>query len=652
MQERETIAALYQAAGYRREDLGRTDALVFTDAAGGRPPVAIYFPLAAATPPDANRALQDLAALQAQAPGAILVVAMDNVSRLISSLGKDFPDAAKAAGAVLRTYTGVLDSVYGGGDIGLRGGETAEQKRLRDQLMKYGRVNPDILSAVLRSDNRIKDAALVAPPTRVRQRFHRRDGLRPSDRAPNAGEDLLAHFVTRLAQPASGPEVFLVIGPGGAGKSFFFEALFTYLEEAFQNAKQRNQLSTRPVPVTPESFRKNERRDVQLFDAIARTEYGQIGGVDLLAHQVNTGANLLMFDGLDEFFAGSEDLSEEIARRFLVEGAKGRLVIVLRDSLLDTSEPLRTLATRFAERLGAGFSIYEIALWDDGDGAAQRELAWLKLEGRRPAHAEADTERVAGFLDLLRTSGPRVRELCQLAFYCDLTLQLYADNLAGATHHSASRTALPQDEYDLLELCFDGMLDRELDKIRYDTVDDLDRALGGEDPEASLQAELARRAMAAPTTGMDGASYAASLDRLFQIQSSAGAADGDRSGVRAALSDLVEEAAWAHRRGGDGAGGGAALNADTLAQLYDDAVLWSDEEARSLGHRILRQFVLFQQGETDGSVGFTHDFMADYLAARYIARMAETGQAPRAALMGAPIHGETEIFQGYLERTA
>src|SRR5262249_34657299 len=117
---------------------------------------------------------------------------------------------------------------------------------------------------------------------------------------------------------------------------------------------------------------------------------------------------------------------------------------------------------RFRSELGEqGLSIYEIAPWEKH--YAQRDMAWLKLEKRLPKPGEPDTPKVAEFFTWLSSRSPRVAELARLAYYCDLLTDLYVEGTARSGYQD------PEDDYDILTLCFELIVDRELDKQRPDS---------------------------------------------------------------------------------------------------------------------------------------------------------------------------------------
>jgi hypothetical protein len=645
---RANVAGIYRASGYAVTDAA-TGILVAerANADRGREQVAIAFPLEFLRL-DAAGVLAEIKAYQPNGKDRLFVVALPKNT----SLGAEFQGQVRRAGGELRNYAGLLDGGYGGSSyIGLGSEDRRDAERLRARLFNYSRVDADLLSAVVRSQ--YADQALATAPTRVQQRFFMRDGARVTDRRPTEGTDLLHHLVARLGQPPSGPEVYLIVGPGGAGKTWLFEGLFTYLYEAFQRKKAQQDMGVRPIPVMPESLiAAGSRKTADIFEAVAATEYGATGGLGLLDHLVCGGRNILMFDGLDEFFADNQDIGQTLSERYLKPGSLARIFIVLRDSLLVTSANVRTLVSRLAEELGPeSFLLYELALWDRQ--FAQREMAWLKLEKRRPQPGERDTPAVAGFLEALGKS-KRMHELARLAFYCDLLVDLYVQQQAGAEEEERSGRQMPEDEYDLLDLCFNLIVDRELAKQRPDAEVVPEKAFvptrteGPEEPQRRLE-PLWRlfeagieRSLKAMGLGKD---YAVLGDKALAADSAGGTPY--LSEGRYALVRLIEEAAYFARR----SPGGGALTGGTLRELYAKLGLGQDEDDRELGERMLRQFVLFVQGREAGTVDFAHEFMADFLAARHV--LAETkkhGLGKLDQMIGLPNQGETEVFRGYLKR--
>jgi len=260
------------------------------------------------------------------------------------SFGAAFQSRITNANAEIRHYAGVLDGGYGGKYIGL-GVKDNRAQQLRDELFDYSRVDSDLLSAVVRASEAEK--ALSRTPTRVPQRYFIRDGASVANRRKE-GADLLPYLVARLGQPAYSPEVFLIVGAGGSGKSWLFEGLFTYLEEAFQKHKNKQEPAVRPIPVVPAGLiEAGSRSATDLFEAVAKAEYGSRGGQGLMDHLVRAGRAILMFDGLDEFFADNHDLGHLISERYFAPDSRARIFIVLRDSLLNTSENVRKLLERF-----------------------------------------------------------------------------------------------------------------------------------------------------------------------------------------------------------------------------------------------------------------------------------------------------------------
>jgi hypothetical protein len=158
---------------------------------------------------------------------------------------------------------------------------------------------------------------------------------------------------------------------------------------------------------------------------------------------------------------------------------------------------------------------------------------------------------------------------------------------------------MPADEFELLQIIVDRMVDREHGKEIFrwqDFVDVASLSEAIEDEAAELRASMP-----------DNADTRALLSKVL---------DGEG---RENLFQLVEGVAHNYRRnpGPQGTVGGFSL--DDLRSFYGHAYA-SSTLAGSDMHRLLTvlvQFAFFGPGRRAGSVDFTHHILADYLAGRY-----------------------------------
>jgi hypothetical protein len=269
-----------------------------------------------------------------------------------------------------------------------------------------------------------------------------------------------------------------------------------------------------------------------------------------------------------------------------------QFVICTRDSLLSTSPAVQELIER---RLAAGndVEIYDLSPWT---AEACEELAWLELEhepnrGKRSA-------RVDQFLALLKNSH-EIAALAQLPFYCRALLALFKlDN------------TLPQDDLVVLETLVECMIDREHGKDIFRWQDFVDfQAL-----RSVVEEEAAKSKVDAP----DGADLDALIKRML-----------DEEG-RGLLFNLI--AGFAHR-----------LQRTTVTDLSVESVAaelvglssgTDAERQRRLRVAIVR-FAFFWAGRKPGSLDFTHQILAEYLAARYARAMLGDLSDLEAALLNA-----------------
>ncbi len=68
------------------------------------------------------------------------------------------------------------------------------------------------------------------------------------------GDDLFNILLEEMSNPR-GPQIRFVVGRAGVGKSYLFRALFQRLYSDFLESKNRQRISTRPIPLLPEHLK-------------------------------------------------------------------------------------------------------------------------------------------------------------------------------------------------------------------------------------------------------------------------------------------------------------------------------------------------------------------------------------------------------------
>jgi hypothetical protein len=291
---------------------------------------------------------------------------------------------------------------------------------------------------------------------------------------------------------------------------------------------------------------------------------------------LKNGFTLWMFDGLDEFYEGSDGFFDEIAHLLDEPGSQARFLLCTRDSLLSSSSRLRAFVD---SRLSGArdIELLEIAPWG--------EDAW---------RAMAETElgkgaRAENFVGALRSS-PVTGEMARLPFYCRVMLDRFkADGV------------LPADPLEVLDFIFDSMVAREHGKAIFrwkDFVDEdlLDAAMEEEGVSPAAESAVERQAF---------------LDYL------------DREG-RESVVELICALAHALRRGA-APHGSFELEAADIRDIAGKAYVSNDLGNEVHGRRlqVLVQFAFFGAGVRAGTVDFTHPILADYLAGRYALTLLE-----------------------------
>jgi hypothetical protein len=162
---------------------------------------------------------------------------------------------------------------------------------------------------------------------------------------------------------------------------------------------------------------------------------------------------------------------------------------------------------------------------------------------------------------------------------------------------------MPKDEFELLQSIVDRMVDREHGKdiFRWQDFVDID----------ALSESIEDLAVDQKVAASDQANTRAILAEVL---------DGEG---RSALFELIEALAHDYRRNPDAATAATGLGLDDLRNFYGRTYAASNLGDPEVGRlvTVLVQFAFFGQGRRAGSIDFTHHILADYLAARYAARL-------------------------------
>jgi len=437
-----------------------------------------------------------------------------------------------------------------------------------------------------RAHSLLSDLLVQASETRrVAQPFYIRHGLEPENRE-RVSSDLVEHLETAVMDPDQGPKLRIIEGNAGIGKSVAFNALVKELYGEFIEAKRARHGRRRPIVFLPNHLRGERIGYVNdVIEAVMSTDVADAVKGEQLTWLLKNGYSIWMFDGFDEFYAGSNDLFSFIDEALAAPGSKAQFVICTRDSLVSSSTVLRSFVERHLAS-GTDVEIYEVAPWDS---ESWREVAWLELErGREGAR---DSERVLNFVSALESS-ENISKLAQLPFYCSALLERFR-----------TEGTLPVDEFEVIEFLVDQMFDREQGKgvFRWKDFVDLDRL------EAALKDEISSRGEFAPTS----VDVHELVDQLLNAEG------------RDILLELVGEIAHTHRCNGSAGAHGESLSTEDIGKLSGlvNVPFQLNAEVVSRLRTVMIQLAFFGPGRKAGSVDFTHQILADYFAARHAVKL-------------------------------
>ena len=416
---------------------------------------------------------------------------------------------------------------------------------------------------------------------RVAQPFSLRTCIN-SDQAEPVKGDLVEYLETALIEPEQGPRLRIIEGHAGSGKTVALTALFRSAYREFIEAKKSRHDRRRPIVFLPEHLRGGKIGYVD--DVIAAVTGSEVAGVvepEQFKWLLMNGYAVWMFDGLDEFYSGSHEFFTFIEKALTAPGSKAQFIISTRDSLFQSSEGLRTCVERLSKKENI-VEIYQLLPWNKN---AWRSLAWLELEHGRDGGE--NSERVIAFVSALEKS----RELAQLAtlpFYCNLLLQQFKTD-----------STLPEDEFDALESMVNKIIDREQGKdiFRWQDYLDLDMLSKAIEEEAQK--------LGLPTTASTDARTV--VAHLLDVEG------------RDILMDIVGSIAHTHRRTSIAGAAGEGLPVEDVRTLkyFGELPVNLDQDVLGRLRTAIVQFAFFTRGRELGTIDFTHEIVADFLAARY-----------------------------------
>lgn len=453
---------------------------------------------------------------------------------------------------------------------------------------------------------------LAARRRRVAQPFSIRTGLRSKDVKAGAA-DLVEHLETILMQAPERAVLRIIDGAAGSGKSVAFEALAAVTYAEFMAAKQSAIQRPRPLVFLPEHIRGHTIGYVDdIVDAMIENEAAAPVEPEQLRFLLSQGHAVWMLDGLDEILGGDNDLFSFLTEQLAPSDSRAQIILCTRDSLLTSSEALRSFIEA-APAKKVAIEIYELSAWAE---PAWRDLAWLELEnGRRGAER---SPLVEGFVKALAVS-TELSELARLPFYCTVLLDLYRKT-----------KSMPADSLAVLDTVLDRMLAREEGKAIFQWRDFVDADVLAElaDDDGVLDRGLLQTAMGSSGSVRDA--VASALD-------SAG-----RDNVIELLGTIAHQRTrHLSRRKNDTAG----VAVDDLSDVVRSAYVPEGDASSSLTTAVV-QFAFFGAGRRAGFVDFSHPILADYLAGLYAAAVLDRAShahssasaLSRVALMRGALH--------------
>lgn len=290
--------------------------------------------------------------------------------------------------------------------------------------------------------------------TRVAQPYEIRQAPNPTD----GGEDLLTVLHQELRRPVgqdNRPNIHVVVGPAGMGKSVLFESLYASLHTDFMSAKDAQRLSVRPFALLPEHINDASAPTVRsLLDGFLSTEMTRPLRRAVFEWMMVNGMGVWLLDGLDEILERDNQFFDEYLMELMTKPfgiTLPSILICVRDSLFATHRGLRDFCEEYRDHA----VVYELSKW------------------QRPSKVEFARRRLRDQIDALSfverlQRVPALDELASTPYYCELLTQEYPAIGSGRDYTEQS----------ILERALTGIVKREreeknlLDITGADDVDD------------------------------------------------------------------------------------------------------------------------------------------------------------------------------------
>lgn len=281
---------------------------------------------------------------------------------------------------------------------------------------------------------RLRDAGVEQARERVPQPYQDDNG--------NQGDDLFDELARRFESSAEWDKpIILVTAPAGYGKTMLFQSLFARLHEHFHSAKNRREQARRPLPLLPEHLGESNSSTLpSLVDQFLRTDVASPMSRAAFEWMLTNGYGSWLIDGLDEVIARDPNFFEYIESIILDAGkiVTPRILLCVRDSLLSTSDSLRTLVNE----VDGLVTRYQLQPWKRNSIATYARMRLMK---------EHDW-RMLAWVD----HRPQVMSLCGTPYYATLV----ADRVDG--DRGAGLVDIPESE--LIRDAIRAILEREYAK--------------------------------------------------------------------------------------------------------------------------------------------------------------------------------------------